>query len=303
MNEEKTILTLHTRLDELAEQASIDEIRCISAEDFAPADIFAGRQPRNYLPEAASIILTAIYIGNCYLDGWYEGTHARTSRLVLSSFYANIVDPMQPMAEAIRAAGYSAIICGSDDNDVRIPLKMAAVRSGLGWVGKNSLIVSKKYGTWMALGAILTNAPLAKKYEQAQNRCGSCSACMQKCPVQAVTEPAHLNLNLCISNMLEEQETPDTIFEADPEYFLECDICQEACPWNKKHIHHPLKTAWGDQFEEHKTALNELFRYGTIELTNESEYSEKVYPWLHGSGLSYTLFRRNLDKMLQKRTI
>ena len=113
-----------------------------------------------------------------------------------------------------------------------------AARAGLGWIGKNTLLINPRHGSWFVLGELLTSLPL--EFDSAPpDRCGSCTRCLDACPTSALT-PYHLNATRCISyHTLENRGTiPDEFHKPmrEAEYILGCDICQTVCPWN----HRPL---------------------------------------------------------------
>ena len=287
------------KLKEIAEEYGIDEIRFINAEDLEPIDIFSGRQPKDLMPDARSLIISSVYIGQFYLPEEDPDIHGRMSRLTLSGFYFNVVEPLKPLRDYLVSQGYKAIIYdGILENDC-VPLKPAAVKAGLGWIGKNTLLINKKYGSFQALGGIITNAELAEENPVEEDHCGSCLACINSCPAEAII-PRKLDRTKCLSNLLEEDNMPDTITEMQDNYFFECDICQEACPWNKKHLRNPLKTKTGESFTCQKELL-ELFRFDTLMEMDEDTYRKKILPLLTGVELSYDSFQRNVMLAYQYR--
>ena len=282
---------LRQELREIAKEYRIDEIRFVDASDLDPVDVFQARQPRVLMPKSKSLIVTSVYVGGFVLPGEDPKLHSKMSRLTLSGFYFNVVDPLKPLRDHLVANGYEALIYDGLTEDNCIPLKAAGVRAGLGWIGKNTLLLNRKYGSFQALGAIITDADLSEENEMEQNLCGSCTACMDQCPSAALT-PQKLDRSRCISNLLEEDDMPDFI-QSVPYYFFECDICQEACPWNEKHLSHPLKTPMGSTFTNQQELLD-LFRYDNLLSMDEETYHEKVLPLLTGVPLSYELFQRNV---------
>ncbi|MBR0597740.1 epoxyqueuosine reductase [Sinanaerobacter chloroacetimidivorans] len=276
----------------LAKNNRIEEIRFIDAEDLEPKELFYDRQPKVLLPGAKSLILSSIYIGGYRLPDNGSRIYARTSRLTLSGFYFNIVEPLKPIQEYLQSKGYEAIVYDGFLEDYCVPLKPAAVKAGLGWIGKNTLLLNKKYGSFQALGGIITNADLAECYEIEADHCGSCTACINGCPTKSL-EPRKLHRSTCLSHLLEEEEWPEEISSVPQNYFFECDICQEACPWNKKHIQLPLKGSIGSDFTEQEELL-ELFRYDTLLKMDEKTYQDKILPLLTGFQLPYSLFQRNV---------
>lgn len=283
---------LKEELKRIAEDQMISEIRFVDAEPLAPAELFCGRQPKDLMPDAKSLIIASVYIGAFRLPGVDPDIHGRMSRLTLSGFYWNVVEPMKPLRDHLISRGFDAIIYDGLSEEDSIPLKPAAVKAGLGWQGKNTLLLNRKYGSFQALGGIVTNADLAEAYQAEESRCGECTACISVCPGSAL-EQRGLNRSKCLSNLLEEDDLPDTVKEMPDSYFFECDICQDACPWNKAHLRDPLKTRLGDSFTQ-KEELLELFRFDSLLSMDEDTYNRKILPLLTGVKLPYPLFQRNV---------
>ena len=284
---------LKQQITDLAKVNLIDEIRFIDCGELSPASAFKGRQPLDILPDGKSIIVTSIYIGNFSLPDFNPKSHARTSRLTLSGFYFNIVNPLMPIKNLLLSKGYKAHICDSLLDDNSFPLKAAGVKAGLGWNGRNTLLLNDKYGSFQALGGIITDADLSQVYEEMENKCGICRKCMEACPTHALETPMVLNRTNCISNFLEEEVLPALDNMNIDSYFFECDICQEACPWNKSHLETPLITPMGSTFTS-KEEISDLFSFNRLMAMDEKEYKEKVLPLLTGFDLSYALFERNV---------
>ncbi len=113
--------------------------------------------------------------------------------------------------------------------------KAWAEESGLGWIGKNSNLINKDYGSWLTLGfMILTEDLIADK--ATESLCGSCEKCIEQCPTNAIVEPFVLNSNLCISyHTIENRDPtiPEHIEKNLNGWIAGCDICQDVCPWNR----------------------------------------------------------------------
>ena len=287
------MVELKEQIINLAKENLIDEIRFIDCGELSPSFAFQGRQPLDIMPEGKSIIVTSIYIGNFSLPGFNPKVHARTSRLTLSGFYFNIVDPLQPIKDFLISKGYKAHICDSLLDDNSFPLKAAGIKAGLGWNGRNTLLLNDKYGSFQALGGIITDADLSQVYEKMENKCGACVKCRESCPTHALESPMVLNRKKCISNFLEEEELPALDHLNIDNYFFECDICQEACPWNKSHLENPLITPMGSTFTS-KAQILDLFSFNRLMAMDESKYKEKILPLLTGFDLPYALFKRNV---------
>ncbi len=112
--------------------------------------------------------------------------------------------------------------------------KALAVQAGLGWFGKNTLLIHRTYGTFVLLSGVLTTLQLPSTGKPMRlPRCGSCCRCLDACPTRALS-PFHLDANKCLSYHLIESKKPipDAIRHQNPGYIFGCDICQDACPHN-----------------------------------------------------------------------
>ncbi|MEM7077816.1 MAG: tRNA epoxyqueuosine(34) reductase QueG [Pseudomonadota bacterium] len=113
--------------------------------------------------------------------------------------------------------------------------KALAQKSGLGWMGKNTLILNEQAGSWFFLGEIYTNAPLTCTTNVAEERCGKCNACITVCPTQAIVAPKTLDARRCISYLtIEHKGVIDEALRAPMgNRIYGCDDCQLYCPWNR----------------------------------------------------------------------
>ncbi len=113
--------------------------------------------------------------------------------------------------------------------------KAWAEESGIGWIGKNSNLISKKHGSWLTLGfMILTKDLIPDKPHQ--SLCGKCDKCIEHCPTKAIVEPFVIKSDLCIAyHTIESREItiPKKIEKNLNGWVAGCDICQDVCPWNK----------------------------------------------------------------------
>ena len=111
-----------------------------------------------------------------------------------------------------------------------------AQRAGIGWVGKNTMILSRELGSYFLLGEIILDLELEPDRPHVEEFCGSCTRCLDACPTDAFAAPRVLDANKCISyhTIENREEIPDALKTKIGDWIFGCDICQQVCPWNGK---------------------------------------------------------------------
>jgi epoxyqueuosine reductase len=156
------------------------------------------------------------------------------SRYARGRDYHDVIRPrLVELGEFIRTAAGAASRVAVDSSAV-LERDLAA-RAGLGWVGKNTNLLTPSLGSYFFIGIVLTTAALP--FDQREpDRCGTCTACLDACPTRAFVAPYVLDARRCISYLTIEHrgDIAGELAEQIGEWVFGCDVCQEVCPWNRK---------------------------------------------------------------------
>ncbi len=137
--------------------------------------------------------------------------------------------------------------------------KAWAVKSGIGWMGKHSNIINRDYGSWFFIANIITNAEFDYA-EQISDFCGSCTACIDACPTDAIVSDYVVDSNKCISYLTIEnkEEIPKELRGNFDGWLFGCDVCQDVCPWNIKFSEITFVKDFHPKNENFEIDLNEI---------------------------------------------
>ena len=194
----------------------------------------ARRDPRQLLPGARSLLMVAVaYDGSTRLP---EPPRPRVARYALGRDYHKVLRGLlRRVVQRLEAreGPRSWRICVDS-----APLleRYWAWRAGLGWIGRNSLLLHPRHGSWLLLGGLLLDLDLPVD-EPHPDRCGRCRACLDSCPVAAFPAPYVVDSARCLSAQTIENRADHLPAGCDPlpgAWLFGCDECQEACPWCRK---------------------------------------------------------------------
>jgi epoxyqueuosine reductase len=189
------------------------------------------KDPRLIMPEARSAVVT--------LTNYYHGSAAprgsgKVAQYAWSSDYHGVLGRrLEELAAAIRElAPGSTTRCYVDAGPV--PERELAQLAGLGWIGKNMMLIHPEIGSFTFIGVVLTSAELDADLPFEADRCGTCRRCLDACPTQAFAGPRDLDARACISYLTIEHrgEFTDTERAQVGDWLFGCDVCQDVCPWN-----------------------------------------------------------------------
>ena len=199
--------------------------------------------PAILLPGAKSIISVFMNYHQAEPIPELDGVISRYARSV--DYHVSVKDVLHDLAESIfsdkveglsrkeRARVYRVFV-----DSAPVMEKYWAVQSGIGWMGKHTNIIDKKLGSWGFLGEIITTEEIDQYDEPVSDHCGTCTACIDACPTDAIVEPYVVDGSKCISYATIElgstEPIPGDISSNMDQWIFGCDICQEVCPWNNE---------------------------------------------------------------------
>jgi epoxyqueuosine reductase len=187
--------------------------------------------PARVLPGVRSTVCVAL---NYYQGEPADPTWRPVARYAWGRDYHDVIGPRLERLAARLAEAAGARSRGYVDTGPLLERDLAA-RAGLGWVGKNTMLLHPDLGSWFFIGVLLTTADLVMD-EPLPDRCGTCRACLDACPTGAFPEPYVLDSRRCISYLTIEHrgEIDSALRPAMAGWQFGCDVCQTVCPWNRK---------------------------------------------------------------------
>lgn len=258
--------------------------------------------PRLALPEAKSVLCVALPYPKQAGGAKTPGTGPRYARYISGRDYHEVIAERleRAMQAAAMRSGLGAELKWKVCVDTSAVLERSwAALAGLGWIGKNTLLIHPKLGSYLFLGEVLVNQATGQGPRPLADYCGHCTRCLTACPTQAITEPHWIDSRRCISYWTLEKRGALDLAEKDKRaigpWIAGCDICQEVCPFNLKPAAQELKTAplLEPQISEWQALLREdLAQYR--ERIGRSALS-RVKPAQFSRNLAITLANAALD--------
>ncbi len=193
--------------------------------------------PAVYFPGARSAICVAVnyFVPLDEVPEDQKAHHGRVARYALGDDYHDVLkDRLHALADWIRQRVPGAQTRAAVDT-APVMEKDLAARGGIGWIGKNTCLISPAIGSWLLLGEIITTLELPSDPVESDH-CGSCTRCIEACPTQAITAPYQVDARRCISYLTIEHRTPipENLAPLVGDWLYGCDVCQDVCPHNSK---------------------------------------------------------------------
>jgi epoxyqueuosine reductase len=151
-------------------------------------------------------------------------------------YHSALRQPLAQLADYVRSLGGAETTAKAYCDAGPVPERELAQRAGIGWIGKNTMLIDPESGSFFFVAVILTNLDIALDLPFEADRCGSCRRCLEACPTGAFREERVLDSRRCISYFTIEHRGPIEPHAAGMlgEWVFGCDVCQEVCPWNVK---------------------------------------------------------------------
>jgi epoxyqueuosine reductase len=247
----------NAELEALARELGLDAIGAAPAEPYADTErhirerrargLFADMRftmarpeeschPETLLPGARTVVSAAL----CY---WLPEPdrppgYGRLPRYTWFDAYADLREKLDGLGRRLGGV-YRVLVDANQHVD-----REAAARSGVGFYGKNTLLITRRHGSWVVLGTLVTDAEL-EPTPPLDLDCGDCRLCIDACPTGALDEPGTVDATKCLSYWTQAPAPPPAEYRADlGAQVYGCDICQDVCPWNrgieKRRVGEPL---------------------------------------------------------------
>lgn len=191
--------------------------------------------PRHVLDGAKSVVMLAMNYRTAEPAEPQAG-EGRISRYAWGHDYHDLLrDRLNALCEFVRLHEPSAMVRGVVDTAPLLEREFSQL-AGLGWIGKNTMLINKWIGSWFFLSGLVTDLELEYDTPNEADHCGTCRACLDACPTQAFVAPHKLDARRCISYLTIELRSPipHELRTGVADWLFGCDVCQDVCPWNPR---------------------------------------------------------------------
>jgi epoxyqueuosine reductase len=181
--------------------------------------------PETLLPGARTIVSAALcYYAEADPPAPGEG---RLARYTWSDGYEELRTKLDALGRRL-GGSYRVLVDANQHVD-----REAAARSGVGFYGKNTMLITRRHGSWVVLGTLVTDVEI-EQTQALELDCGACTLCIEACPTGALDQPGELDSTRCLSYWTQAPEPiPEAYREELGDQVYGCDICQDVCPWNR----------------------------------------------------------------------
>jgi len=196
----------------------------------------ARRDPASILPEVRCVVMVALHYKPAADDRQTATGTGRVARYARGADYHDVL--RNRLKQLLARAQQEAPGCRGRGVVDTAPLleRDFARRAGLGWFGKNTMLLNKRLGSYFFLGALLLDLELQPDAVHEASHCGTCTACLDACPTDAFVAPGVLDSRRCLSYLTIELHgsVPPEMRGHMTDWLFGCDVCQEVCRWNRK---------------------------------------------------------------------
>jgi len=189
--------------------------------------------PRKLVPGAKSVITLLL---NYYPSEHQEAYAPKIAKYAYGTDYHFVIREKLNELLAFINANIGAVDGRGFVDSAPVLERSWAVRSGLGWIGKNGNMLTKHSGSFFFIATLITDLELLTDAPFATDHCGTCTRCIDECPTQAIVSPTDIDGSKCISYLtieLKDALIPSEMHSKMEGWMFGCDICQDVCPWNR----------------------------------------------------------------------
>ncbi len=226
--------------------------------------------PDELSPGAKSVIVIAV---NYYREVPETPVdHGKFARYAYGRDYHKVIKKLLLQIEQYIVQEFPGTKCKPCVDSAPIMEKSYAVKAGLGFLGKNTTLITPEFGSYVLLGELLTTLELVPDKPR-DGTCGNCTRCIDACPTQALLGPGQMNAVKCISYLTIENKgpIPEELHPSMGTLIFGCDICQEVCPYNKSFAK-PLQL---EAFKNVKIAGHSMELQEILDIATDEDFTQK----------------------------